>query len=201
MKLPPYSRLLWPDRVKCCGVWLRPFTLGHALVLERMESPLAYRWPAEAGPPPFDEVLFAAWVCSRDWRDAVRLLDTRRCRWWMKIRSLLRWKKDGHDAGRFVRYLTDAWPDVNWWNLRGVSTAERGTALLQLLVAGERKIFGLPLEAALDVQVAVALADYLSNLEAEGVIRIYSETDDGIQKMMDRIAAGTAPGQPGFRGN
>jgi hypothetical protein len=60
-----------PEAVQVFGILLRPFSLGHHLILSRFESPIVCG--GEAG---IDDVLFAVWVCGHTYEDAIERLAT-----------------------------------------------------------------------------------------------------------------------------
>jgi hypothetical protein len=57
-----YADACFPnERWTVCGVKLKPFSLGHALVLQSIGSPFLGFEPIG-----LDDLMFALWVCSRD---------------------------------------------------------------------------------------------------------------------------------------
>jgi len=89
-----------PEAVQVFGVLLRPFSLGHHLILSRFESPVISG--GEAG---IDDVLFAVWVCGHRYEDAIESFASGRI--W---RELKRWK-------RVMRRR-------QWWGLRPLTLAQ-----------------------------------------------------------------------------
>jgi hypothetical protein len=72
-----------PEAVQVFGILLRPFSLGHHLILSRFESPIVCG--GEAG---IDDVLFAVWVCGHTYEPALESLATGRV--WSELK---RWKR------------------------------------------------------------------------------------------------------------
>lgn len=121
------------------GRQLLPFSLGHSLLLDIFESPFS-----RGGEITGEELIFAVWICTRPFRDALDQLQrqtmVKECiRWGRKCRKLdlnvaaqrfddyvsessvtpKRWEKPG--AGGSARV---PWQIAMFWNLCGSSVNE-----------------------------------------------------------------------------
>jgi hypothetical protein len=93
-----YLKAALPDRHTVMGVSLRPFAIGHQLLLERIRSPFAFIEPAKP-----EDLFIALLVCSQSHADAAETLNdpelpaivsdftkailraaTRPVRWWQR---------------------------------------------------------------------------------------------------------------------
>jgi hypothetical protein len=77
-----------PPRVRCIGVDLLPFSLGHLLMLHKLENRFVV-----GGFPHYEDLISAAFVCAHTWEENQRLVNSWRARW-----ILWAW---GKMAGRF----------------------------------------------------------------------------------------------------
>ena len=69
----PHSESFFPPRFKLAGMLLSHMTMGHALLLTALESPLIPTWD-EDQPTDVSEadVALFAYVCTRTWRQAAK---------------------------------------------------------------------------------------------------------------------------------
>jgi len=189
-----YANALWPDPVRCCGIRLRPLTLGHALLLQRIGSPFAREDGAGAG---LGDLIAAVYVCSRSWRRAARGLN--RPRWfglWARWMAFRRWKREARDAADWAAYLRASWSAPKTWRGKD-TTGVRGIDVLQLLVVTQRIRFGKPLEEALETPVAIAIMDHLESLEGGGALRVWGSRDDALASKLEEILARNREGGVG----
>lgn len=64
-----------PDTWEILGLKLRPFSLGHVILLHRIQSPFLTGWKAES-PPTFDDLAVAVLVCSCSYKDAREIIES-----------------------------------------------------------------------------------------------------------------------------
>lgn len=180
---PSFARALLPDRHTAAGVRLRPLSLGHALLLQRLGSPLAARplsgSQGQSGSD-FGRLAQAVCLCSRPWRAAWALVDTRRERWWLAW-HVRRFARAGEGfVAAVLAWHAEAWPEIPLWRDTSRTGKARGADLLHVLVLTERKHLGLSLEAALDVPLAAALWDHAAHWEDEGSTTIQGHRDRAV---------------------
>jgi len=91
-----------PDAIRVFGILLRPFSIGHHLILSRFKSPIIDGGAAEP-----DDVLFAVWVCGHTYEDAIEKLATgeveREMKRWQ--RAMNRWQWFGLNPMLFSEYV------------------------------------------------------------------------------------------------
>jgi len=185
-----YAAVLFPDRWRILGVPLLPLTLGHALLLDRLELGSAGA-PREQGRslpattmPDIGDLLLCLWVCSRAWDRAAAHLQRRRTRcalklwaWQMRLTSRARL-----DAGltaawaQWQAYLAAAWDAPSVWE-RDKSAAS-SAPLLQVLKVTLMSRLGHSAQSALDTPLTVALWDICCFWETKGHIEWVSPDID-----------------------
>lgn len=62
------------DAWEILGVKLRPFSLGHVILLHRIESPFLVGWKAESQPT-FDDLAVAVLICSCTYEEALEIIE------------------------------------------------------------------------------------------------------------------------------
>lgn len=179
-----YAEALFPDARSACGVRLHPLTLGHALLLRRLESPFVR---GESGygldvKLTYNDVLEAAFVASRPWNVAAQQVNNARVWWWMHWKWIHRRRWIAEDTAALLRWSREQWsvPEVVATNDGG---APRGAELLHLLVVFCCQHLGCSHAEALSVPVRVALWDYFAHNENEGSMRMVGLTDERLEQL------------------
>lgn len=169
-------------------------TLGHALILQRIGSPLAGRPGMPRPVVGVGDIAQAMQVCSGPWERTHARLDTFREWLWMHWAALMIRRQGPQQAAADIwAYLADAWPTIRWWNPEGSRPRSLGAELLHILLMRQRE-FGLSLRAALSVPLAVAHWDAAAVAEREGGVTIRRASDDRLLTEYDHlIAAGALP--------
>lgn len=119
--IEPFYLAAIPDAWEILGVKLRPFSLGHVILLHRTESPFI---GAEPNPKiaPFDELALAVLLCSETYRNGLRIIDdpmlpkvlrqwgerlTGQNRWtvrhWLKKAKRIDLIKEATEFGQYIR--------------------------------------------------------------------------------------------------
>lgn len=170
-----FGRALLPDTWRACGVDLLPFSLGHAILLRRLGSPLM---PPEDGDPisevGFGDVLVAAWVCSRPAGAAVLQLDTFPQMLWMRWKRIERLRTAIEDKVAMLRYIAAAHEAPAIQVVKGGRGECRGAPWLAILLSTVMRQYGVSMERAMDTSLASAQWLHALFLEEEGVLRIES---------------------------
>lgn len=86
------TQMVEPPRVRCIGVELQPFSLGHYLILREMGN--AFLVPKCV--PPYEHFSAAAFVCAHTWEQYHRLN-----RWYLQWWMLLQVRAWGRMAKKF----------------------------------------------------------------------------------------------------
>lgn len=169
-----FGRALLPDSWRACGVDLLPFSLGHAILLRRLGSPLM---PPEDGDPisevGFGDVLVAAWVCSRPAGAAVLQLDTFPQMLWMRWKRMERFRTAIEDKVAMLRYIANA-HQLPAIQILSQGNTERGAPWLAILMRTAMRHYGVSMERAMDTSLAASQWLHILLLEDEGSLRIES---------------------------
>lgn len=165
------SALLSPPQPVCIGVRLRPFSLGHKLLLQDMDSAFVTgRFPGH------EDLIAAACVCAHTWEENLRLRESRLRRWLLlKTWGLLAGKFDIIAATATLLYYvrsSDYFPETEpppRNSCRELSSPYE--ARLYLLLRG----LGFSESEAMNMPLAAANLLYASEGETEGKIQLVHE--------------------------
>jgi hypothetical protein len=171
-----------------CGVKLKPFSLGHALILQSLDSPfLDFRTPE------FEDFMSALWVCSRPVAPHVNTNSIRLPLSW-KIGSRLLKKVADKDPLRFWRSIQNLQDYIfeSLWFKTPISSKNRQfcrtstcPALLPMLRAIMNH-WGLSYADAINLPFRHAKWMHAGWLEHEGALTFVTQADiDIIKQMMD----------------
>lgn len=186
-----FPESVWPEQPIVLGVPLQPLTLGHVVLLKRLQSPLA---PFRSGlreAPGLGDLLLAIYVCSRDFAKAGRaVLRTTPLllRWWFikaRITLLLRpsvsWEVEEAIAD-FRRYVAEhSSPPPLWITARdndGESDAPTELLLLRQLIQFCRQTESQAMAAPL----RFAIWHLAAHWERLGQVEFKSELPSGDQE-------------------
>lgn len=171
----------FPDVYRVAGIALRPLTVGHAMLLERMGCALAVWAEGREEPVPEEvpapDVALYAVVLSRPWREAEDLLLNRVPQFRREIKRLCRRVKyDERAVGSVMRHLMDAMSApkfVRWENAKGQAS---GAGILHGLMLTLLEL-GVSRNEVLDTPLRVALWDSVGASERKGHITMEPEAD------------------------
>lgn len=86
MKDAAYFLAAVPEPVRCLGRRLKPFSVGHRILLERFESAFV-----TGETPTIADLILSVALCSRSYDDALRFLDTKCSTWNMRVWGFKIW--------------------------------------------------------------------------------------------------------------
>jgi hypothetical protein len=159
-------------------VQLQPFTLGHALLLTRLGSPLiAVEGVSELPAIGFGDVLVGAWICSRTARQAIVDLDSHWQMLWLRWKRLTRASFMAADQLALLKYINAAYQAPPIKVLQQGEGEGRGAPWLAILFVTLVGHCGYTAEKALDTPLATAQWLHALRLEETGVLRIESLED------------------------
>ena len=181
-----YSAALFPDRIRAGGLLLQAFSLGHALLLQRLRSPLDWSSKTDAKPG-FGDLLLAVGLCGRPYPEALRWLDSSRMRYWMKWKGITRAAWFPFDLARFTRYLAQGWDGPRVWIRQG-DGGRSHTDFLHLIKLVLEVNFGRPEAQVLAMPLRAALWDFNAWLETQGTVEIWSAQDFELAQAAERMA-------------
>jgi hypothetical protein len=179
------DRILIPMRIRnvlpeplVLGRKLKPYTLGHDLLLHAVDSGFAI---GAKNDPSYSDLITSVYLCSFYYDEAINQLCSKR----LTLRlSLWGWSRRGYDLQEevkgFVKYIkafTDA-PDYWIENVQEAKgNARQDTPFSQTLKIFLMREFHVPEDVALNTPFHEAQLNYLSHLEMNGRIRFVTEED------------------------
>jgi hypothetical protein len=187
------SLMVQPATVRCIGVELCPFSLGHHFILHHEQSPFVVggRFPL------YDDLILAAFVCSNTWQEN---LDMRRA----PFRRWLRAWAWGRLAGKFdvaaelvkmATYVRDAEQTPEAKRQKGCSVryifSDWYTRLHAHLIS-----LGFTEYQALDMPLAKANRLFIAHLEENGLGDFTPERDDSITRALSKALDEAPPDFP-----
>lgn len=177
------TQMVDPPRVRCLGVVVKPFCIGHLLILRAMENRFA-----SSEFPAYEDLISAAFVCAHSWEENQKLLRARLRRWlFLKVWGLLAGKfnvaqetiqlfayiqkcveipETKKSSGSVVRYLFSDW---------------------ETRVLSHLKSIGYTESEALNMPIGKANFLFVSHLEESGKMEFQSKRDTAVRGVMNSI--------------
>jgi hypothetical protein len=164
------SAMVQPRVVRCIGLPLKPFSLGHLLLLRHLDSAFV-----TGGQKTYNDFLTAVFVCAHSWEENQKILRSR-FRQWLQVKVWSAFagnfniaretpeQKDGKPGA--TRYLVSEWEARIYKFLRWV-----GCSHIE----------------ALDMPLAVAQAMFIAELEEGERASFKVERDDPISRALSGV--------------
>ena len=187
-----YRRLVIPDRFRVMGYDLVPFTVGHALLFDRLGVEKIEGWA---------DLMVACKLCSVSARKAERWACSPFRRWltwtwirWTKLHAVSNPAEVAKAIETFSAYLdvSTRAPKHEAANREGEPGKPCGSPPAQALRVTLMARLGYPPEKVDETPYLRAVWDYLTWMEQEGHVHIYQGLDDAVevdfQKQADAFA-------------
>jgi len=174
----PFFQAAYCQPPRVLGVQLRPFSLGHLLLLEGLGNPFV-AW----GTGSRAELFAAVLVCSHTMAENGRVLFGGRLPLWRLIWWALRWpeRRIGPERDAFVRYLADYTATPEHWESESDGKGFRAPWQYHFVLVLCRE-FGMGWAEAWNAPVALARCCYDTWAETQGDKSLISpEEQDGIR--------------------
>jgi hypothetical protein len=180
-----------PAPTVCLGLLLRPYSLGHELLLFRNESPFVTR----ARPSQLEDLIAAAMICFQTWEENQRMYQDRLLRFktwlWRRRISKMAWQLD---LAAFNAYRADGCLEFPLSEIgrpdRGPSPRTPGAPFILRLQQWLMRTLNLTEPAAWDYPLGLATMRWECHWEQEGGLDIYnwseSEHDRAVAEEMER---------------
>lgn len=171
-----FLRALVPEPYTVLGRKLKPFSIGHEILLERFGS--HYALTSEKAPG-YSDLILSVFICSRTFEECLSDLAHKRCGLRLRAWGWYCGSFDVWEAKRFfARYIAEhaTWPK-KFWVEKDISSKRSGAPFVQALKVRLQKDMGYSESEALNAPYSVALWNYMTALENSGVIRLFSEED------------------------
>lgn len=175
----------------CLGVQLRPLTIGHALLLARINSPFVI-----GGVVSPNSLAQAVLVCShKDSTTAESAMESRWCgiRMWLWGMASSKFNLE-EEGDRFSDYLESQWkaPQTKRDPFKDTGNAGESPWIIRLLTIMLTE-FHMTLADAMRLPVAMATALWMTRAEMDGRLKLWGAEDqdfmDAVAKMEEEDAA------------
>ena len=169
-----YRRLTFQPRAVVFGWRLVPYTVGHAILFDR----LGVESITTAG-----EVALAAWICSRPSDVVERRLNSRRADWWLRwiVWTRSAWMRDAEAVRKGVEVLSvylDEQTRAPVTVAKGEATQDSGVPFCQRLRSVLLSRLNYSPENVNQTPYLRALWDYIAWAEVEGALTVPPDMDD-----------------------
>lgn len=183
------STMVSPPRVRCIGVDLLPFSLGHWLMLRATQSRYA-----RGEFPLYEDLIAGAFICAHTWEENQKLLRSPLRRW-------LKLKLWGALAGKFD--VVSAMLALSWHVKQGTQLPEqaksKGISVRYLISEWDTRLFshllslGYSESEALNMPLMKANALFVAYLEESGLGEFKSRrefrNDDEMVRLVEEMEA------------
>ena len=170
-----YLQAAIPQPFTVLGRKLKPFTLGHQLLLEYFGSGFAL---GSDESPTYEDLLISVFLCSYSYEDALKKLESR---WLVLQLKLWSWFCGNFDVGEaiefFQRYIGAHTKEPDFWVTQKSGPSHSGIPFIQFLKVKLEQELGYTEQQALDTPYQIAVWNYLTFLEHKGVIRFFNSED------------------------
>lgn len=159
-----FPETVFPNGNHCLGASLHRMTLGHAILLHRLQNPFvkSSRYYGKDVGVHYADLLEAAFVCSRDWQTAARQANNRFCACWMKWKWITRRNRVIEDVKAMVKYVADQWSILESLTPH-YSSIHRSEEILSPLVTYCCSQRGISRDDAMWTPLQIALWDYFKS--------------------------------------
>ena len=175
-----YLRALFPDRYGVAGVWLKPYSLGHVFLLERIGSPFV----DFDRDPCLGDLRVALALCKRTYPDALRWLQSKSSGWRMPLRFCSQ-QRFLEGVAQFVDYIQQSSSHPICWHGTGRSLGTpyfQGLKLTLMMHLGKTEI------EALSCPLSLALWDYMGVWELRERMQIVGDQDKQAMVFAKKLA-------------
>jgi hypothetical protein len=185
-----FAATLFPDTPEIAGARLYPLTLGHALLLTRLESPLM---PGNERAVTVADLALALEVCRRPWPRCVRAVQSgRSARAWLSWRALrIHWLGDAEIVAQTTGLLD--WLREQWRGPVTLAKEAEGEGsdapLLASLVSAAMGDLGLSESGAMAMPVARVQWLLALHAERQGHLRIMGQAYQEVMEEARRAEA------------
>lgn len=185
-----FRLMLDPRRHSCLGATLQPLTLGHILLLQRLDSPFMSAEPVTAV-----RLFEAVFVCCQDHDKALANMQKRWAPWLLFFWGWCHRKTDlEQEAILFNAYLEENFAVARIKRRKHQSTPSAGAPWALRILVALMSEFHWPESVALGCQLIKANALLAAFAEARGDVQLWTQQDrDFYQwaKTQDQIKFGT----------
>jgi hypothetical protein len=163
---------------KVLGRKLKPFSLWHQQLLEMLESGFAI---GSESKPSYEDLIVSVFFCSHDYESGLAELNAKTLKTRLKLWGWYCGKFDVWEAmGFFFRYIQHYSVYPNYWVEQMGQPGKSGNSYAQFLKVKMMQEFGMSEVEALNTPYNAAIINYLTTLEAKGVVRFMTDEDEAL---------------------
>lgn len=165
-----YLAAQFPDIYYVLEWRLHPFSLGHALLLERLRSPFMV-----GGIPALGDLKLGVLVCRLPWSRSVRAVESRLLPWRLRCMPILTARRLMLGMGQFAGYIHAAHVGPQVWS-RGDGESLAMPFLQAIKITMMMRLHKSEAEA-MSTPLSLAWHDYAACWEMLGRLRIVGDAD------------------------
>ena len=173
-----------PDGWQILGEKLRPFSLGHFILLKRHECAFI-----SGGVPSVLDLLIAVMICSRSWEDAQRFVEGNDFKpEGKRLEKIL--KKCDNIPKRMIYfgdYIEEGMQGPKVWSKDDNNAPKFGSPFAQVIKVSMMSKMGLTESEALNRPLSLCLWDMATLSELQGLVSVHSEEDDEAKTQAEEL--------------
>lgn len=183
LRAPSFAESVFPDGWRVGAVRLRTFTLGHALLLERLSNPF---WaPTAVVVPDLGALCLAAFVCSRPAAVAARTMGGWYARQWMVYHAIVWGRTHAEREGELRVYVHAAQATPNIEPANKSTGKSAGASLLHILWQHRRIHMRDTEQEVMDCPLMRAQLDHLAWHEQRGTLTIIGDELSSMEQLVE----------------
>lgn len=182
-----YLKAAIPEPHRILGQRLKPFSLGHYMILSRFESPFTADEPAEVNITR-DDLVFAVFVCCHDYDEFFAAINHPKC-----AKSIAIWGTEvgmfdlADKVAAFWKYFIEGTRSPKFWEEEN-NASPSGTHWSHAILVTLTSRVGYSQQAALNEPFCKVLADYLRYCETEGAVRLMTDEEIAMVEQAEKEA-------------
>ena len=166
-----YPQTIFPAATRVGPFRLQPLTLGHELLLQRIESPLAIG-NEDAAQASVGAVALAFLVCASPWRHSARALGSWRWRWRLRWHGSRIAMEVETWCLAFLGYRNACWSGPELTEVDGDDGDDAGSPRLALIKVGAQDSLRLTEDQVLDRPIGLLLWEMAAASERRGKCKV-----------------------------
>lgn len=187
-----YLKAAIPEPHRILGQRLKPFSLGHYLILSRFDSPFVSDEPNKVAVSK-DDLIFAVLVCAHEYEEFFDFINS------PKHQAVIRrWGKAVGPfelvpkINAFWQYFLEGTRLPKFWEEANGTPRPSGTHWSQAILVAITSRVGYTQHQALNQPFAKTVSDYLRFCETEGAVRLMTPEEIAMIEAQEKEAANGA---------
>lgn len=179
-----YLAAQFPDRFKVLFWKLKPFTLGHAMLLDWVASPFI---TGARAPDRLDCALMLAF-CSRSFRAAEKLARSRFLKLHIRRFAVPKFQTQAALVG-LIRYAQHFSMSPKCWTNETTGGRLNGAPFLEVVKVTHMAFLHRTEEETLNLPFSLAIHDYAAFWELKDKVKIVSEQEESVMEVVRGLAS------------